>query len=86
MHTALPTIDRASADAFTAWAQAYADLIAAERAGHDADQTMELTSNVLRARIALVRTRTAAGWLSTEESAKRLRLDEYLLRLGEKYP
>lgn len=85
MHKVLPAIDSASADAFAAWAHAYADLIAAERAGQDADQTMELTNNVLRTHIALVRTRMAAGWLPTEESAKRLWLAECLPRLGEKY-
>jgi len=86
MHKVLPAIDTACADAFAAWAQAYADLIAAEHAREDPHLTMELTNNVLRAHIVLVRTRTAAGWLPTEESAKRLRLEEDLLRLREKYP
>ena len=86
MHKVLPAIDTACADAFAAWAQAYADLITAERAREDPQLTMKLTNNVLRAHLALVRTRTAAGWFPTEESVKRLRLDEDLLRLGEKYP
>ncbi|HEY5453923.1 MAG TPA: hypothetical protein VIJ96_00485 [Acidothermaceae bacterium] len=80
------TIDKASGEAFAAWAQAYADLVAAERAGVDADQTMELTNDVLRAHIALVRTRTAAGWFPTAESVNRMRLEEHLLRLGERWP
>ena len=47
---------------------------------------MELTNNVLRARCALARERIAAGWFPGVEVVMRLRLDEYLLRLGERYP
>jgi hypothetical protein len=83
LQTATPT---ASVDALAAWARAYADLVASERAGEDADRTMELTNNVLRARCALARERIAAGWFPGVEVVMRLRLDEYLLRLGERYP
>ena len=80
-----PLIDRASSDAFAVWAQAYADLVAAEQAGEDENRTMELTDNVLRAHIALARARTAAGWFPSKEVVNRMRLEEHLLRLGEVY-
>ena len=68
------------------WAQAYADLVAAERAGEDDNRTMELTDKVLRAHIACVRARTAVGWIPSEEVVARVRLEKHLLRLGELYP
>jgi hypothetical protein len=77
------TVVSPTADAFAAWAHAYADLTAAERAGDGAERTMELVNEVLRARCALARQRVAAGWFPGFEIVNRLRLDEYLLRLDE---
>ena len=82
MHNVLPAIGRASSDALSVWAQAYADMVAAERAGDDPAATMQLTDEVLRARCALTRQRITDGWFPGLETVLRLRLDEYLLRLG----
>lgn len=81
----LPAIDQASSDAFAAWAQAYADLIAAERARDDPGRTMRLTNDVLRARCALIRQRMEAGWFPAVETTLRVRFDEHLLRIGQKF-
>jgi hypothetical protein len=77
----------ATSEAFSAWAQAYADLRAAERAGDSPQHTMELTERVLVSRSALVRERIAAGRFPGVDTVKRLRLDEYLGRaVGESLP
>ena len=65
----------APTDAFSDWANAYANLCAAERAGADAAATMELTEAVLRARATLRRVR--GGWYNAE-ILERVRTDIYL--------
>jgi hypothetical protein len=65
---------------FDEWKRAGAALRTAELRGAGDDEVLPLAEDVLRARVAVLRDRIAAGWQPSDEVMRELEVDAQLVR------
>jgi hypothetical protein len=65
---------------FDEWQRASAALRSAESRGATDDEVLPLAEDVLRARVAVLRDRIAAGWQPSDDVMRELEVDAQLVR------
>jgi hypothetical protein len=75
-----PTSSTPLSQLFDEWQRAGAALRTAESRGASDDEVLPLAEDVLRARVAVLRDRIAAGWQPTDDVIRQLEIDAQLVR------
>lgn len=75
-----PTSSTHLSQLFDEWQRAGAALRSAESHGATDDEVLPLAEDVLRARVAVMRDRIAAGWQPSDEVMHELEVDTQLVR------
>jgi hypothetical protein len=75
-----PTSSTPLSQLFDEWQRAGAALRTAESHGASDDEVLPLAEDVLRARVAVLRDRIAAGWQPSQEVMRELEVDTQLVR------